>query len=35
MQVTAVYYSDVVRPLAAPQTTLRITWSLFWAVRRY
>jgi len=34
MQLTVLYYSDVVRPLAAPQTTLRVTWSLLWPVKR-
>ncbi|HEY1883398.1 MAG TPA: hypothetical protein VGG51_10210 [Candidatus Cybelea sp.] len=34
MQLTAVYYTNVIRPLAAPQTTLRITWSLLWPVKR-
>ena len=34
MQVSVLYYSDVVRPLAAPQTTLRVNWSLLWPVKR-
>jgi len=34
MQVTALYYTNVVRPLAAPQTNLRIVWSLLWPVKR-
>lgn len=34
MQLTVVYYTNVVRPLAAPQTTLRVTWSLLWPVKR-
>ena len=34
MQLAAVYYTNVVRPLAAPQTTLRVTWSLLWPVKR-
>ena len=34
MQLTVLYYSDIVRPLAAPQTTLRVTWSLLWPVKR-
>jgi hypothetical protein len=34
MQLSAVYYTNVVRPLAAPQTTLRVTWSLLWPVKR-
>lgn len=34
MQVAAVYYSNIVRPLSGPQTTLRITWSLLYPVKR-
>lgn len=34
MQLTVLYYTNVVRPLAAPQTTLRVTWSLLWPVKR-
>ncbi len=34
MQLTVLYYTNVVRPLAAPQTTLRISWSLLWPVKR-
>ena len=34
MQLTLLYYTNVVRPLAAPQTTLRISWSLLWPVKR-
>ena len=34
MQLSAFYYTNVVRPLAAPQTTLRISWSLLWPVKR-
>jgi hypothetical protein len=34
MQLTALYYTNVVRPLAAPQTTLRVVWSLLWPVKR-
>lgn len=34
MQLSALYYTNVVRPLAAPQTTLRISWSLLWPVKR-
>jgi hypothetical protein len=34
MQLAALYYTNVVRPLAAPQTTLRVTWSLLWPVKR-
>jgi hypothetical protein len=34
MQLSILYYTNVVRPLAAPQTTLRISWSLLWPVKR-
>ena len=34
MQLSAFYYTNVVRPLTAPQTTLRISWSLLWPVKR-
>jgi len=34
MQITALYYTNVVRPLAAPQTNFRIVWSLLWPVKR-
>lgn len=34
MQLAVFYYTNVVRPLAAPQTTLRVTWSLLWPVKR-
>jgi hypothetical protein len=34
MQLSVLYYTDVVRPLAAPQTTLRVNWSLLWPVKR-
>lgn len=34
MQLAVLYYTNVVRPLAAPQTTLRFTWSLLWPVKR-
>lgn len=34
MQVTVLYYTNVVRPLAAPQTNLRLVWSLLWPVKR-
>jgi hypothetical protein len=33
MQV-AFYYTNIVRPLAAPQTTLRVVWSLLFPVKR-
>jgi hypothetical protein len=34
MQLAAFYYTNVVRPLAAPQTTLRVNWILLWPVKR-
>ncbi|MGC2129998.1 MAG: hypothetical protein WA629_07880 [Candidatus Aquilonibacter sp.] len=34
MQITALYYSAVARPLTAPQTNLRVVWSLLWPVKR-
>ena len=34
MQLSVLYYSNVVRPLPAPQTTLRVSWSLLWPVKR-
>jgi hypothetical protein len=34
MQLTMLYYANVVRPLAAPQTNLRLVWSLLWPVKR-
>lgn len=34
MQLSVLYYTNVVRPLAAPQTTLRVAWSLLWPVKR-
>ena len=34
MSLAALYYTNVVRPLAAPQTTLRVSWSLLWPVKR-
>lgn len=34
MQLALLYYTNVVRPLTAPQTTLRISWSLLWPVKR-
>jgi hypothetical protein len=34
MQLTVLYYTNVVRPLTAPQTTLRVSWSLLWPVKR-
>ncbi len=34
MQLSVLYYTNVARPLAAPQTTLRVNWSLLWPVKR-
>jgi len=34
MQISVLYYTNVVRPLFAPQTTLRVNWSLLWPVKR-
>ena len=34
MSVSVGYYTNVVRPLAASQTTLRVAWSLLWPVKR-
>jgi len=34
MQLRVLYYTNVVRPLPAPQTTLRLSWSLLWPVKR-
>jgi hypothetical protein len=34
MQVSVQYYTWVTRPLANPQTDLKITWSLLWPVKR-
>jgi hypothetical protein len=34
MQLSVLYYTNVVRPLPAPQTTLRVSWSLLWPVKR-
>lgn len=34
MQLTVLYYTNVVRPLPAPQTTVRVSWSLLWPVKR-
>ncbi len=34
MQLSVLYYTNVIRPLAAPQTTLRVSWSLLWPVKR-
>jgi hypothetical protein len=34
MQVSVQYYTWLARPLASPQTDLKITWSLLWPVKR-
>jgi hypothetical protein len=34
MQLSVLYYTNVARPQAAPQTTLRVNWSLLWPVKR-
>ena len=34
MQLAVLYYTNVVRPISSPQTTLRVTWSLLWPVKR-
>jgi hypothetical protein len=34
MQLSMLYYTNVARPLTAPQTTLRVSWSLLWPVKR-
>jgi hypothetical protein len=34
MQISVQYYTWVTRPLANPQTDLKITWSLLWPVKR-
>jgi hypothetical protein len=34
MQVSVQYYTWIARPLASPQTDLKITWSLLWPVKR-
>ena len=34
MQLSVLYYTNVTRPLTAPQTTLRVSWSLLWPVKR-
>jgi hypothetical protein len=33
-QIAVYYYTNVARPLAAPQTTLRVNWVLLWPVKR-
>ncbi|HEY2473849.1 MAG TPA: hypothetical protein VGI19_03515 [Candidatus Cybelea sp.] len=34
MQLSVFYYTYVTRPLASPQTNLKIVWSLLWPVKR-
>lgn len=34
MSLAVLYYTNVVRPLSAPQATLRVSWSLLWPVKR-
>jgi len=34
MQIGALYYSFVQKPLSSPQTTLRITWALLYPIKR-
>jgi hypothetical protein len=34
MQLSVQYYTWVTRPLASPQTDLKVTWSLLWPVKR-
>lgn len=34
MQLSVQYYTWLIRPLASPQTDLKITWSLLWPVKR-
>lgn len=34
MQINVLYYTNVVRPVTAPQTTLRIVWSLLYPIKR-
>lgn len=34
MQLSMLYYTAVTRPLTSPQTTLRVSWSLLWPVKR-
>jgi hypothetical protein len=34
MSLSLLYYTYVVRPLASPQTNLRLVWSLLWPVKR-
>jgi hypothetical protein len=34
MSLSVLYYTNVVRPIRSPQTTLRVSWSLLWPVKR-
>jgi len=34
MQLSVLYYTNVTRPITSPQTTLRVSWSLLWPVKR-
>ncbi|HEY6325658.1 MAG TPA: hypothetical protein VIW73_03955 [Candidatus Cybelea sp.] len=34
MQLSVLYYTYITRPLTSPQTTLRVSWSLLWPVKR-
>ena len=34
MSLAVSYYTYVTRPLASPQTNLKISWSLLWPVKR-
>jgi hypothetical protein len=34
MQISVLYYTYVTRPLASPQTNLRIVWALLWPIKR-
>jgi hypothetical protein len=34
MSLSVLYYTNVVRPIGSPQTTLRVSWSLLWPVKR-
>ena len=34
MQASALYYTNIMRPLSGPQTTLRLNWSLLFPVKR-
>jgi hypothetical protein len=34
MSLAILYYTNVVRPIGSPQTTLRVSWSLLWPIKR-